>query len=134
MAHISGGGGGDVSFSVGSDKEHADTTSSSLASLSVQNHRNEKELRETSRIISLSCYFSIILVLFSVTLAVVVFIVSTSISEDKRVFVSTVIGAGTLGVLAILVLSKNHPKTLLVLIPVATFIAGALTGFSIFSV
>ena len=126
----------DTVLSVGSDKGNYHTTSSasSVASLTVQSQRNEKELRETSRIISLSCYVSVILVLFAVTLAVVVFVVSTTISEDKRVFVSTVIGAGTLGILAILVLSRNHPKTLLIFIPLATFIAGALTGFSIFSV
>lgn len=125
----------DTYIPVGSDKGSSTSTfDTSAAQLSVTNHRFKRELEETSLVISLGCYISIVLVLFAVAIAIVVFVVSTTVSSDKRAFILTLIGGGTLGILTILVLSRKHYKTLLIFTPLATFLAGLLIGFSIFSV
>ena len=96
--------------------------------------RNDRILRQTSTVISLSCYISVVFVLFSVVIASVVFALSSTLTPDKKAFIATVGVAGIVGILLILWLSRKHPSTLLIFIPLSTYIAGTLTGLSIANV
>jgi hypothetical protein len=96
--------------------------------------RHEGILRSTSATISLSCYISVVLVLFAAFVASAVFVLSTTIQPDKKAFIATVLSAGTVGILIILCLARKHPTTLLIFIPTATFIGGILTGVAVSNV
>lgn len=95
------------------------------------NHRHEVILKQTSRNISLNCYVSIILALISVSIAVVVFFVSHSLTADKRAFVATVVSVGDIGVLVILCLARKDPSTLVFFTTLCTFVNGVLFGVAV---
>lgn len=96
--------------------------------------RHEGILRSTSATISLSCYISVVLVLFAAFVASAVFVLSNTIEPDKKAFIATVLSGGTLGILVILCLARKNPTTLLIFIPTATFIGGILTGVAVSNV
>jgi hypothetical protein len=90
-----------------------------------------KTLEAHSERVSMMCYIAIVLSLAITVIAAVVFVISKTVPEDRKVFVFTILTVGTLGIWIVLIVTRNDTNVLLVFTNISMLLSGTVLGLTI---
>ncbi len=90
-----------------------------------------RQLRSTSRTISIGCSLVVVLSIACVIILAVVIAFSSSLAKERKILLSTIMGVILLGIQMVLCVSRKDPNTLIIFSIISAFISGLCLGLSI---
>lgn len=90
-----------------------------------------RQLRSTSRTISIGCSLVVVLSFACVIILAVVIAFSSTLAKEKKILLSTIMGVILLGIQLVLCVSRKDPNTLIIFSIISAFVSGLCLGLSI---